>query len=112
MNKIKDVNEFCRSRYENIDTVDLGTNKISVIPNAMFHFMKSLCQVNLINNDIQKLPNIIGTHKALKNITVDGNPLKSIRRPIVDGGSGRLMTYLADKFNATVDSVIEDWAIQ
>jgi Leucine-rich repeat (LRR) protein len=112
MNKIKDVNEFCRSRYEKIDTVDLGTNKISTIPNAMFHFMKSLCSINLINNDIQKLPAIIGVHKALKNITVDGNPLKSIRRPIVDGGSGRLMSHLGDKYNDTVDSIVEEWAIQ
>jgi hypothetical protein len=52
MNKITEVNELCRSKYGKIDTVDLGTNKISTIPIAMMHFMKSLCQVNLINNDI------------------------------------------------------------
>lgn len=112
MNKLTDVNELCRSKYDKIDTVDLGTNKLQSVPIAMFHFMKSLCQVNLINNDIQKLPNIIGVHKTLKNITVDGNPLKSIRRPIVDGGSGRLMKYLADKFNENTDNVVEDWALE
>ena len=111
MNKITEVNEICRSKFDKIDTIDLGTNKINTIPVAMFHFMKSLCQVNLINNDIQKLPNIIGTHKSLKNISVDGNPLKSIRRPIVDGGSGRLMKYLHDKFNDQVDGVVEQWAL-
>jgi hypothetical protein len=48
----------------------------------------------------------------LKNITVDGNPLKSIRRPIVDGGSGRLMKHLGDRFNENTDSVVEDWALE
>lgn len=68
MNKVESVKELCRSAYSGLETVDLGGNKIQEIPVAFVHFLKGLCQLTLMNNDIQKLPNLIGMHKTIKNI--------------------------------------------
>ena len=87
MNKITDVKELCREAYQHVETLDIGGNKIAEIPVAMIHYMKNLSQLTITNNDIQKLPHLIGHHKKIKNIQVDGNPLKSIRRPIIQKGS-------------------------
>ena len=63
-----------------------------------------------MNNDIQRLPNLIGRHKTIKNIQVDGNPLKSIRRPIIARGSAGILQYLEDRFIEGTDDKIEEWA--
>lgn len=107
MNKVSEVNELCRPAYENLEVVDLGGNKVATIPIAFCHYLKGLCQLTLTNNDVNRLPHNFGKHKNIKNLTVDGNPLKSIRRPIIDGGSARILAYLADKFNETCDNNVE-----
>lgn len=109
MNKIDSIRFLCRSAFDGLETLDLGGNKIEEIPTASVHFLKSLSQFVLINNDVQKLPNLIGHHKKLKNIQVDGNPLKSIRRPIIARGSQGILQYLADRYT-DADAEIEDWA--
>ena len=43
---------------------------------------------------------------------MDGNPLKSIRRQIIDKGAVGLMTYLRDKYRDGIDNKIEEWALQ
>ena len=46
-------------------------------------------------------------HAGLKNINIDGNPIKMIRRTIIEKGSTSILCYLKDKFNASVDSELE-----
>jgi Leucine-rich repeat (LRR) protein len=60
MNKIVSVKFLCRSAFEGLETIDLGGNKIEEIPISLIHFLKNLCQLTIINNDVQKLPNLIG----------------------------------------------------
>lgn len=68
MNKITSVNFMCRSAFSSIETLDLGGNKIVEMPTAFIHFLKNLRILMIANNDIQKLPNLIGKHDHLKNI--------------------------------------------
>lgn len=77
---------------------------------AMVHYCKGICQLTLTNNELQKLPNLIGLHKNIKNIQVDGNPLKSIRRTIIEKGSSGILRYLMDRYVEENDNKIEDWA--
>ena len=112
MNHIGDVRELCRPSFAGLEILDLGGNKVSELPGAFMHFCKSLIQVTLTNNDLNRLPGNIGVHPAIKVLNVDGNPLRSIRRPIIDGGSARLLKYLADKFNPDADGKIEEWALE
>lgn len=92
--------------------LDLGNNKIQELPRALPYYLQSLNNLNVLNNDIPLLPHMMGLHKNLKNLQVDGNPLKMIRRAIIDKGSLGVMTYLRDKFNSDVDSQIEPWAME
>lgn len=110
MNKVTSVTELCRDAYQNIDTLDLGQNKVQEVPTALLFYLKNLTQLTLLNNDIQKLPHLLGKHKKLKNIQVDGNPLKTIRRPIIARGSQGILQYLADKYVEGTDDAIEPWA--
>jgi len=49
-------------------------------------------------------------HKSIKNLQVDGNPLKTIRRPIIARGSQGVLAHLADKYVEGNDDKIEAWA--
>jgi Leucine-rich repeat (LRR) protein len=107
MNKVTSVNVLCRSAFSGLELLDLGGNKVVELPIALIHFLKGLCQLTLTNNDINRLPHLIGFHKNIRNIQVDGNPLKSIRRAIIDKGSQGIVQYLMDKYVEEYDNKVE-----
>lgn len=109
MNKVESLNYLCRSAFVSLETFDIGGNKLTELPAAFVHYLKNLKQLVVINNDIQKLPNLVGKHAMLKNFQVEGNPLKSIRRPIIARGSAGILQYLADRYT-DADAAIEEWA--
>jgi len=55
---------------------------------------------------------MLGLHKKLKNVSVEGNPLKSIRRPIIAKGSAGILAYLGDRYIEENDGKAEEWAIE
>ena len=111
-NSLTDIKELCREEFSGIKVLDISNNKIHEIPKALGYFMKDLNFLNLINNEVGKLPHNLGLHKNLKNLQVDGNPLKSIRRAVIDRGTAGLLQYLSDKYSEDVDGTIEEWATQ
>ena len=48
----------------------------------------------------------------MKTLQIDGNPLKSIRRAIIEKGTEAVLKYLRDKFVEERDSQVEEWAIE
>lgn len=113
MNKISCIRELCRREFSlNLEVLDLGNNKIKECPIALVHYLKNLQLLNLINNDLERIPNLLGLHKAIKTLQVDGNPLKTIRRPIIEKGSDALLKYLRDKYQEDKDSIVEEWALE
>jgi hypothetical protein len=106
------VKELCYKEFGKLETLDLGTNKITEIPIALVHFMRNLTQLTLINNDLEKLPPLLGNHKKIKSLTIEGNPLKTIRRPVIIKGNDAIMGNLIDKFIAGRDDVVEQWALE
>jgi hypothetical protein len=55
---------------------------------------------------------MLGLHKKLKNVSVEGNPLKSIRRPVIAKGSAGILAYLGDRYIEENDGKSEEWAIE
>jgi hypothetical protein len=55
---------------------------------------------------------MLGLHKKLKNVSVEGNPLKSIRRPIIAKGAAGILAYLGDRYIEENDGKAEEWAIE
>ena len=90
--------------------LDLGHNKIREVPTALVYYLANLNSLTAVNNDLTSLPPWIGFHKRLSTLQVDGNPLKQIRRQIVEKGTQEIMRYLRDKFVEGRDDQIEDWA--
>ena len=52
MNKITSVNNLCRPKFQGLEVLDLGVNKISEIPIALIFYLKAMSQLVLVNNDI------------------------------------------------------------
>ena len=74
--------------------------------------MGNLNFLNLINNDLSNIPHLFGLHKTLKTLQLDGNPLKTLRRPILEKGTDAVLKYLRDKYVEGKDDIVEDWAIE
>lgn len=98
MNKVTSLNVLCRDRFKHLEVLDIGGNKVTELPVAFVKLLPELTQLVIINNDLQKLPNMLGLHKKIKNISVEGNPLRSIRRPIIAKGSAGILQYLGDRY--------------
>jgi len=94
MNKVTDVRELCRSSFSKLEVLDLGNNKIREIPIALVHYLSQLNLLNLVNNDLDKIPHLLGLHKVLKTLQIDGNPLKTIRRAVIERGTEGILKYL------------------
>lgn len=78
---------------------------------AFVHYLPSLGQLTLINNDLNKLPPLLGYHKKLNMLSVEGNPLKSIRRAVIEKGTVSVLQFLKDKFVQGQDDIVEKWAL-
>ena len=52
MNKIEDVEELCRESMKGLEVLDLGGNKIQVVPIALIKYLGNLTALTLMNNDI------------------------------------------------------------
>jgi Leucine-rich repeat (LRR) protein len=111
MNRITDVRELCRPSFSRLEVLDLGNNKVKDCPVALIHYLANLTLLNFVNNDLTLLPPLLGLHKAIKTVAVEGNPLKTLRRPVIEKGTEAILKSLRDKYVEGKDSVIEEWAM-
>jgi Leucine-rich repeat (LRR) protein len=56
----------------------------------------SLTFLNIANNNLTKIPTVLGFMKLL-GLQIDGNPLKLIKRQVIDKGTVAIMDYLRTK---------------
>jgi len=80
--------------------LDLSQNSLSAIPESLQH-LTCLEELDLSDNNISMLPPELGLlDPCLKTLKLDGNPLRSIRRSILDRGTKAVLQYLKDKLPA------------
>ena len=87
MNKLTDVKELCRAEFANLEVIDIGNNRIAEIPIALPYYLAKMTTLAMVNNDCLNLPHWLGFHKTIQSVNVEGNPLKRIRRQIVEKGT-------------------------
>jgi hypothetical protein len=63
------------------------------------HSFSPGCRLDLTNNNISALPSSLATIASLKAVVLDGNPLRSIRRDVISGGTVALMKYLRSRMD-------------
>ena len=98
MNKLTDVKELCRPQFGSLEVIDIGNNRIAEIPIALPFYLAKMTTLAMVNNDCLNLPHWLGFHKSIQSVNVEGNPLKRIRRQIVEKGTQAILLYLRDKF--------------
>ena len=60
--------------------------------------LTALEEVNLTNNNIGSLPPKLGLlGEKLRVLRIEGNPLRSIRRSILDKGTAAVLSYLQSR---------------
>ncbi|KAJ0101864.1 hypothetical protein Patl1_04608 [Pistacia atlantica] len=83
--------------------LDLSQNSLQSIPEGLKN-LTSLTELDLSDNNISALPppGAVGSmagllEPSLQALRLDGNPLRSIRRTILDRGTKAVLKYLKDK---------------
>ncbi|XP_074264085.1 plant intracellular Ras-group-related LRR protein 6 isoform X1 [Silene latifolia] len=80
-----------------LQILDLSQNSLHSIPQG-FQNLTSLTELDLSDNSIGTLPPELGLlEPSLQALRLDGNPLRSIRRTILDRGTKAVLQYLKDK---------------
>nr|KAF6506307.1 leucine rich repeat containing 40 [Rousettus aegyptiacus] len=89
--------------------LDLRDNKLKSVPDEIT-LLQSLERLDLSNNDISSLPCSLGK-LHLKFLALEGNPIRTIRREIINKGTQEVLKYLRSKIKDDgpnqSDSVIE-----
>ena len=101
-NSITDTNDLnfnndqnFASPYESqLDTLDLGNNKIEKLGDKMYKFMPNLKTLNLENNAIKVIPTDLCLLQNLNKLNLNGNPIKMLRSNILLGGTKIILEYL------------------
>lgn len=84
-------------RLQKLQILDLSQNSLRSIPEG-FQNLSSLNELDLSDNSITSLPPKLGLlEPSLQALRLDGNPLRSIRRTILDRGTKAILSYLKDK---------------
>nr|KAF6379222.1 leucine rich repeat containing 40 [Myotis myotis] len=88
---------------------NLRDNKLKSVPDEIT-LLQSLERLDLSNNDISSLPYSLGK-LHLKFLALEGNPMRTIRREIINKGTQEVLKYLRSKIKddgpSQSDSVIE-----
>jgi Leucine-rich repeat (LRR) protein len=95
-NKITDIEIIWQEEcLQDLEILDVSSNQISNISDAVFN-KYSLNYLNFENNNLSKLPTVLGFMKLL-GLKVDGNPLKLIKRQVIEKGTVAIMEFLKNK---------------
>ena len=62
--------------------------------------LQVLEELNLADNAITALPPRLGTLASLRVLHLQGNPLRSIRRPVLEKGTQAVLEYLQSRIPA------------
>eukprot|EP01064_Diplonema_japonicum_P011528 TRINITY_DN1893_c0_g1_i1.p1 TRINITY_DN1893_c0_g1~~TRINITY_DN1893_c0_g1_i1.p1 ORF type:complete len:628 (+),score=87.40 TRINITY_DN1893_c0_g1_i1:47-1885(+) len=83
-----------------LTTLQLSSNRIATLPAGLPSALPKISTFDLSNNDLTTVPPELGTMTTLRSLSLTGNPLKTIRRTVLEKGTDALLAYLRDKMSA------------
>uniref|UniRef100_A0A7M4F460 Leucine-rich repeat-containing protein 40 n=1 Tax=Crocodylus porosus TaxID=8502 RepID=A0A7M4F460_CROPO len=98
---------YLRKNKFNIFVNYLLDNKLKSLPDEI-SLLQKLERLDLANNDISRLPYALGNLPHLKFLALEGNPLRAIRRDILQKGTQELLKYLRSKIQDDITSPSEE----
>ncbi|KAM6262629.1 leucine-rich repeat-containing protein 40 isoform 2-T2 [Porphyrio hochstetteri] len=106
-NQIEILNAENLKHLNSLSVLELRDNKIKSVPDEITVLQK-LERLDLSNNDISRLPYTLGNLPQLKFLALEGNPLRTIRRDLLQKGTQELLKYLRSKIQDDVTSPKEE----
>uniref|UniRef100_A0A0K2T2H8 Leucinerich repeatcontaining protein 40like [Metaseiulus occidentalis] n=1 Tax=Lepeophtheirus salmonis TaxID=72036 RepID=A0A0K2T2H8_LEPSM len=106
-NKIKEIPPEHLQKLQHLVFLDLKFNKVSAIPEEIAS-LQSLERLDFANNCLVDLPSVLGLLPNVMSIVFEGNPIKTIRRDILNRGANGLMKYLRSRMDpetVVIDSI-------
>ena len=103
-NQIRNVEDIWRKEnLPRLQVLDISNNGLGDLSDQIFH-KANLNFLNVQNNSLTKLPTVLGFMK-LSSLKVDGNPLKQIKRAVIDKGTIALLDFLRTKHMGEVPQI-------
>ncbi|NXQ99648.1 LRC40 protein, partial [Sagittarius serpentarius] len=106
-NQIEVLNAENLKHLNSLSVLELRDNKIKSVPDEIT-LLQKLERLDLANNDISRLPYTLGNLPQLKFLALEGNPLRTIRRDLLQVRTQELLKYLRSKIQADVTSPNEE----
>ncbi|NXP15060.1 LRC40 protein, partial [Thinocorus orbignyianus] len=100
-NQIEILNAESLKHLNSLSVLELRDNKIKSVPDEIT-LLQKLERLDLTNNDISRLPYTLGNLPQLKFLALEGNPLRTIRRDLLQKGTQELLKYLRSKIQDDV----------
>ncbi|NXW17409.1 LRC40 protein, partial [Circaetus pectoralis] len=100
-NQIEILNAENLKHLNSLSVLELRDNKIKSVPDEIT-LLQKLERLDLANNDISRLPYTLGNLPQLKFLALEGNPLRTIRRDLLQKGTQELLKYLRSKIQDDV----------
>ncbi|NXL83319.1 LRC40 protein, partial [Alectura lathami] len=106
-NQIEVLNAESLKHLNSLSVLELRDNKIKSVPDEVT-LLQKLERLDLANNDISRLPYTLGNLSQLKFLALEGNPLRAIRRDLLQKGTQELLKYLRSRIQDDVASPGEE----
>ncbi|XP_069674996.1 leucine-rich repeat-containing protein 40-like isoform X2 [Periplaneta americana] len=95
-NAVKEIDVEILEGLSRLRVLNLRDNKLELIPEEISS-LQLLTRFDLTNNCLSTLPDIVGFLPHLQSLQLDGNPLRSIRRDIIQCGTSRILKFLRER---------------
>ncbi|XP_077189471.1 leucine-rich repeat-containing protein 40 isoform X2 [Paroedura picta] len=95
-NQIEELTADHLKHLNSLCVLELRDNKLKSLPDEIT-LLQGLERLDLSNNDISRLPYKLGNLPQLKFLALEGNPLRTIRRDVLQKGTQEILKYLRSK---------------
>ncbi|XP_018022150.1 leucine-rich repeat-containing protein 40 [Hyalella azteca] len=95
-NCLKELSSEVLGGLRGLRVLDLRENKLDELPDDIT-LLQMLERLDLANNTLSSVPCHLGLLPHLRSMPLEGNPLRLLRRDIVQRGTRQLLQHLRDK---------------
>ncbi|KAA0150425.1 hypothetical protein FNF29_05228 [Cafeteria roenbergensis] len=95
-----------------LTVLDVSDNKLRALPDLAWLGVPGLATLDLRNNDLRVLPPALAFLPGLKRLPLSGNPLRAVRRSLLEGegGAAALLRWLRTRAAEGAAAVLDDWS--
>ena len=105
-NSLTNVDYLSEIKNPSLFTLEMGTNKITALPEKLYQNLPNIKHLGLENNDVKNVPTDLCFMKNLNKVTLSGNPIKLLRANIISGGTKTILEYLRKMHRFTDEEML------